>query len=160
MIVNPAAPNAVTIVNDSKAAARALGQQLVVLNASTEHDIDTAFAALIEQHVGALLVGTDVFLNSRVDQLVALANRNAVPTIYGYREFAAAGGLMSYGTSLADAERQVGVYAGRILKGAKPADLAVMQAVKVELVLNLNTAKTFGITFPLALLGRADEVIE
>jgi putative ABC transport system substrate-binding protein len=134
--------------------------QLYVLDASTEHDIDTAFERLAELHAGGLVIGADNFFNSRSEQLAALALRYAVPTIYQYHAFAAAGGVMSYGGSLAEAHRLVGVYAGRILKGEKPADLPVQQATKVELVINLKTAKTLGLTVPLTLLGRADEVIE
>ena len=141
-------------------AARSLGLQLHVLDASTEGEIDAAFGKLIELRAGALIVSVDTFLTSQRDQIVALAARHAVPAIYGVREFAAAGGLMSYGTDLADGYRQVGIYAGKILKGAKPADLPVQQVVRVEFVINLKTAKTLGLTFPITLLGRADEVIE
>ena len=141
-------------------AARSLGLQLHVLNASTESEIDTAFRTLVELRAGALVVSVDPFLNNQRAQLVALAARHAVPAIYGVREFATAGGLMSYGTDLADAYRQSGIYAAKILKGAKPADLPVQQVVRVEFVINLKTAKTLGITFPFSLLGRADEVIE
>jgi putative tryptophan/tyrosine transport system substrate-binding protein len=143
-----------------QAAARAIGRQLVVLNASDERGIDAVFATLAQQQVGALLVDADALFVSRRDQLVALAARHSMPAIYDLRDFVAAGGLMSYGTSLADAYRQVGVYTGRILKGEKPAELPVQQAVKVELVINMKTAKTLGLTFPITLLGRADEVIE
>jgi putative tryptophan/tyrosine transport system substrate-binding protein len=141
-------------------AARSLGLQLHVLGASTEGEIDAAFGKLIELRAGGLLVGVDSFLLSQRDQIVALAARHAVPAIYGLREFAAAGGLMSYGPDLADAYRQVGIYAGKILKGAKPADLPVQRVVRLEFVINLKTAKTLGLTFPITLLGRADEVIE
>jgi putative ABC transport system substrate-binding protein len=140
-------------------AARSLGLQLHILNASTEGEIDAAFGKLIELRAGALVVSPDGFLLSQRDQIVALAARHAVPAIYGLREFAAAGGLMSYGLDLADGYRQVGIYAGKILKGAKPADLPVQQA-GVKFVINLKTAKTLGLTFPITLLGRADEVIE
>jgi putative ABC transport system substrate-binding protein len=141
-------------------AARSLGLQLHVLDASTEGEIDAAFEKLIELRAGGLLVSNDAFLFSQRDQIVALAARHAVPAIYGVREFAAAGGLMSYGLDLADLYRQLGTYAGRILKGAKPADLPVQQVARVEFVINLKTAKTLGLTFPITLLGRADEVIE
>ena len=140
-------------------AARSLGLQLHILNASTEGEIDAAFGKLIELRAGALVVSADGFLLSQRDQIVALAARHAVPAIYGLREFAAAGGLMSYGLDLADGYRQVGIYAGKILKGAKPADLPVQQT-GVKFVINLKTAKTMGLTFPITLLGRADEVIE
>jgi putative ABC transport system substrate-binding protein len=160
LLINPryqgSAREAVTV----QAAARAIGRQVLVLNASDDRDIDAVFASLAQHHVEALLIDADAFFVSRRDQLVALAARHSVPAMYDLRDFVAAGGLMSYGSSLADAYRQVGVYAGRILKGVQPADLPVQQAVKVELVINLKTAKTLGLAFPLTLLGRADEVIE
>jgi putative ABC transport system substrate-binding protein len=143
-----------------QAAARDLGRQVFVLNASDESDIDAVFASLAQQQVGALLVDADTLFVSRRDQLVALAARHSMPAIYDLRDFVVAGGLMSYGTSLADAYHQVGVYTARILKGAQAADLPVQQAVKIELIINLKTAKALGLTFPLSLLGRADEVIE
>jgi putative ABC transport system substrate-binding protein len=145
---------------DVQAAARSVGLEIVVLRASTERDLDAVFANLSQQRVGALVVGADAFFNSRSEQLAALALRYAVPSIYQYRPFAAAGGLMSYGGNIAESYRQVGVYVGRILKGEKPADLPVQQFTKVELILNLKTARALGLTVPLTLLGRADEVIE
>jgi len=161
LLVNPTDPIIVeTLSKDLQTAARAIQREILVVSASTEREIDTAFTTLVQRKVGALVVGNDPFFNARPDQLVALAARHAVPAIYPYREFVAAGGLMSYGSSLTDAYRLVGVYAGRILKGEKPADLPVQQSTKVELVLNLKTAKALGITLPISLLGRADEVIE
>src|SRR5262245_43614272 len=141
-------------------AGRSLGLQLHVLNASTESEIDTAFRTLVELRAGAVIVSVDPVFNNQRAQIVALAARHAVPAIYGLREHAAAGGLMSYGNDLADAYRQLGIYAGKILLAQNPADLPVQQVIRVELVLNLKTAKTLGLTFPIPLLGRADEVIE
>jgi putative ABC transport system substrate-binding protein len=141
-------------------AARALGVELRVLNAANEREIDTAFTTLARERPVPLVVSTDNLFTDQLVRLVVLAARHAVPSIYAYREFAAAGGLMSYGADLADAFRLAGTYAGRILKGAKPAELPVQQAVKVELVINLITAKALDISFPLPLLGRADKVIE
>jgi putative ABC transport system substrate-binding protein len=141
-------------------AARALGVELRVLNATNEREIDTAFTTLAKEHSVPLVVSSDNPFTDQLVRLVVLAARHAVPSIYAYREFTTAGGLMSYGPDLADALRQAGTYAGRILKGAKPTDLPVQQAVKVELVINLITAKALDITFPLPLLGRADKVIE
>jgi len=161
LLVNPANPVlADTLSRDLQTAARAMRQQILVVSASTERDVDTAFTTLVEQRVGALVVGNDPFFNARPDQLVALAARHAVPAIYPYREFATAGGLMSYGSNLADPYRLVGVYTGRILNGEKPADLPIQQVTKVEFIINLKTAKALGLTFPITLLGRADEVIE
>ena len=159
-LVNPSGPEAESAISEVSLASQALGLELFVVKASSENKIDAAFATLAQERVGALLVGNDVFFYSRREQIVALAARHAMPAIYNVREFAQAGGLMSYGTSVDDAQRQAGVYVGRILQGAKPADLPVQQAMKVELVLNLKTAKTLGLTFPLTLLARADEVIE
>jgi putative ABC transport system substrate-binding protein len=161
MLVNPNNPNAETDTQDAKEAAQTLGLQLRILNASNDRDFDAVFATLVQLRPSALIVGSDPFLNSRSEQqLVALAARHAVPAIYNYRESVTAGGLMSYGTSLVDGWRLTGVYASKILGGAKPADLPIQNAVKVELVINLNTVKTLGLTVPLPLLGRADEVIE
>jgi putative tryptophan/tyrosine transport system substrate-binding protein len=161
LLVNPTSPNlADADLREQQAAAQTLRLSLHVLHASTERDFDTVFASLVQLRVGGLVIGTDSFFNTRKEQLAALSMHHRVPTIHQYREFAAAGGLMSYGTDTSDLSHQVGVYTGRILKGEKPADMPVQQAIKVELIINLKTAKTFGITFPVPLLGRADEVIE
>jgi len=159
-LVNPSSPEIETQLTDIRAVSRTFGQEIPVLNASNERDIDAAFATLVRQQIGGLLVANDGFFVGRREQLVALAARHAIPAMYFLREFASAGGLMSYGNSLADAYRQVGTYAGRILKGAKPADLPVEQAVKIELVINLKTAKALGLDVPTTLLLRANEVIE
>jgi putative ABC transport system substrate-binding protein len=143
-----------------QAAARGFGIQIHVLRARTEREIEAAFTTLLELRAGGLVIGIDPFFNSRRDQLAALALRHAVPTIYPFREFAEAGGLMSYGDSLTDGYRQVGVYTGRILKGATPFDLPVIQSTKVDLILNLKTAKVLGLEVPLPLLMRVSEVIE
>ncbi len=140
--------------------ARTIGLKIHVLHASTEAELDAAFASLGQLHAGALAIGNDPFFNSRSARLAELAARHALPAIYQYREFAAAGGLMSYGGSLTDSYRQAGIYTGRILAGTKPGDLPVQQSTKVELIINLKTAKALGLTVPLPLLGRADEVIE
>ena len=147
-------------IRDTQEAARALGRQVLLLEASREDDFERAFATLVQKHAGALLVSADAFFNSRRDQIVALAARHAIPTIYEFRQFVTAGGFISYGTSLTEGYRQVGVYAGKILKGVSPADLPVQQSVKVELSVNLKTAKALGINVPMSLLGRADEIIE
>jgi putative tryptophan/tyrosine transport system substrate-binding protein len=160
LLVNPTSPETEAAVTEVRVAAQALGHELLVANASSEREIDAAFAMLAQRRIGALLVGNDPFFYTRREQIVALAARHAIPAIYVVREYAQIGGLMSYGTDVNDAQRLAGTYVGRILQGAKPADLPVQQAVKVELVLNMKTAKTLGITFPLSLLGRADEVIE
>jgi len=159
-LVNPTNPNVETDTKEAQEATRTLGLQLRVVNASTEHDIDAAFASFVQQRVDAGVVVPDALFNSQPNHIVALAARYALPTIYSLREFPSAGGLMSYGTGLADAYRQAGIYTGRILKGEKPEDLPIVQATKVELIINLKTAKTLGLTFPITLLGRADEVIE
>jgi putative tryptophan/tyrosine transport system substrate-binding protein len=160
LLVNLSNAGAERVVRAVQEAARAKGVQLPILTASTEAEIDAAFACLVQLHAGALVVGSEPFLNSRREQLVALASRHAVPAIYQFREFAVAGGLISYGPSLTAAFRLVGTYAGKILKGAKPADLPVEQPAKFELVINLKTAKALGLTIPQSLLARADEVIE
>ncbi|HEY4405788.1 MAG TPA: ABC transporter substrate-binding protein [Xanthobacteraceae bacterium] len=160
LLVNPTNRNAEILVRDLQDAARVLGVQVKVLNATTERDLDAVFAGLAHMQAGALVIGPDPFFTIMSEQIATLVQRYAVPAIYQYREFAAAGGLMSYGVSLTDAYRLVGVYTGRILKGEKPSDLPVQQSTKVELIINLKSAKAFGLTFPLTLLGRADEVIE
>ena len=160
LLVNPTTPAAETVARDAQAAARALGLQLHILHASSDRDFDTVFATVAQLRAGALVIGADPFFTSQSQQLAELTVGHAVPTIYEFREFAAAGGLISYGSSIADAYRLAGVYTGRILKGEKPSDLPVQQATKVELILNLKTARALGITVPLTLLGRADEVIE
>lgn len=157
---NPENANANAQVSALETAARAMGLEPRFITASSEREIDAAFAALNEQRVGALMVASDPFFNGQRRQIVALATRLAVPAIFHQREFAAAGGLMSYGTSTNDMYRRVGIYTGRILKGEKPAELPVQQSEKVELVVNLKTAKRLGLTVPQTLLGRADEVIE
>jgi putative ABC transport system substrate-binding protein len=161
LLVNPTSPNlAEAQSKDLQDAARILGLQIHVLHASTDNDLDTAFATLVRLRAGGLVISSDSFLFARSEQLAALAVRHAVPTIFGFREFAAAGGLMSYGANLRDQDRTMGVYTGRILKGEKPADLPVQQATKIELVINLKTANTLGLTVPPTLLTRADDVIE
>jgi putative ABC transport system substrate-binding protein len=160
VLVNPTNPTMETTVRDVEAAARATGLQVQVFNASTSGEIDAAFASFARERPDAVFVQLDVFLNSRRAQLVNLASRHALPATYANRDFAEMGGLMSYGANIADAFRQVGVYAGRILKGAKPAELPVVQASKFELVINNQTARMLGLTVPPTLLATADEVIE
>jgi putative ABC transport system substrate-binding protein len=161
LLVNPTSPiNAERLSTDAQTAARILGLQLHVLHASTERDFDTVFASLVQMRAGALVINNDAFFLSRSEHLAALTVRHAVPTIFAYREFTAAGGLMSYGGSLTDAYRLTGVYTGQILKGEKPADLPVQQATKVELFINLKAAKALGLTVPLIMQMTADEVIE
>jgi putative tryptophan/tyrosine transport system substrate-binding protein len=160
LLINPARANAEPETRDMSAAAGTLGLKLHVLHASTERDIDAAFANVVQQRGGGLVIGGDSFFSARQEQLAALAIRHAVPTIYQYREFAAAGGLMSYGNSHTDGIRLAGVYAGRILKGEKPGDLPVQRVTKIELIINMKTAKALGIDVPPTLLATADEVIE
>jgi putative tryptophan/tyrosine transport system substrate-binding protein len=160
LLLNPTNPNAEAITRTLQAAAVSLGLKLHVLHASIEPDLDRAVASLRQAQATALVIGSDPFFTTRSQQLAALTMRHAIPAIYQYREFTAAGGLMSYGGSLTDSHRLAGVYAGRILAGAKPADLPVQQSTKVELIINLKSARTLGLTVPLSLLGRADEVIE
>jgi putative tryptophan/tyrosine transport system substrate-binding protein len=161
VLINPTSPTLTKIsIEDAQAAARSLGLELHMLNASTERDFDLVFANLIQLRAAGLVIGTDTFFSSRLEQLAALSVRHAVPTIYHFREFAAAGGLIAYGGSLAEAFRGTGVYTGRILKGEKPANLPVQQVTRVELYINLKTAKALGLDIPLPLIGRADELIE
>jgi putative ABC transport system substrate-binding protein len=161
MLVNPAGPALAEASERSvRVAARSLGLELHVLNASTDNDLDQVFAKLIESHAGGLVIGGDPFTVSRMEQLAALTLRHAVPAVFETRRFTAAGGLMSYGVDITDSYRLTGIYVGQILKGHKPADLPVQQATKVELYINLKTAKALGIAIPLPLSGRADEMIE
>jgi putative ABC transport system substrate-binding protein len=160
MLVNPTAAQTPSELRHVQPAADRLGQQVRTLGASTDREIDAAFATIIDQRIGGLLVQPDPFFTARRDQLVLLTTRHAIPTVFAFREFVTAGGLMSYGTSLRAAYRQLGIYAGRILKGEKPADLPVQQATAFETVVNLKAAKALGVTIPTAILLRADEVIE
>ncbi len=160
MLVNPDDPWAEVQITNTEAAARAVGQQLMVLHANTKPDIDAAFAAVAKNQLGALLVANSPFFVTQADYLIALSARLALPTVYFRREIAALGGLMSYGSSTDELYGEVGTYAGKILGGANPADLPVMQATRFELVINLKTARTLGLEIPATLLARADEVIE
>ena len=160
LLVNPKNPGAETLSRDMQAAVSSLGRQLHVLRATTERDIDSSFATVVQLGAGALVIGSDPFFISRSEQLASLALRHSVPTVFQYREFTAVGGLVSYGGDTTEPYRLVGVYTGRILKGEKPANLPVQQSTKIELIINLKTAKALGLTVPQALLSRADEVIE
>jgi putative ABC transport system substrate-binding protein len=159
LLVDLNVPEAVSGAREVHIAARTLGLKLVALNVRTASDIDTAFASLVRERASALVVGGGGFLVSRRDQIIALAARHAIPAIYGFREYSADGGLVSYGNDTRDAFRRAGVYTGRILKGDKPADLPIERTTKFELVINLKTAKTLGLTIPMSLLGRADDLI-
>jgi putative ABC transport system substrate-binding protein len=159
-IVDPTNPSTPTEIKDMQNAAHALGRRLIIVETSTEREVDAAFASLVQQRADAVIMAAQAFLSGRRDQLVALTRRHALPAVYQRREIVAAGGLMSYGTSLPDAHRLAGVYAGRILKGEKPADLPIVQSTRFELVVNLKTAKSLGLEVPASLLAQADEVIE
>jgi putative ABC transport system substrate-binding protein len=159
-LINPSNTQAKTQSREVQAAARAIHQQVVILSASTEHEVETAFATIVQKGARALLVGGDAFFTSQPALLVALAERHAIPAIYAWRSFVDAGGLMSYGPNLSDVYRQQGIYVGAVLKGKKPADLPVVQSTKFELVINLKTAKVLGLDVPLSMLMRVDEVIE
>jgi putative ABC transport system substrate-binding protein len=160
LVVNPNDPRTKSDIEDVEAGARALGQQIIILEVASDRDFDALFATVIQRGVRALLVGNDPFLNSQAQQLVALAARHAIPAIYGLRKYAEAGGLMSYSTNLTESARQAGIYVARILKGEKPTDLPVVQPTKFEFVINQKTAKALGLTIPPSLLVLADEVIE
>ena len=160
VLADPAFPTTQSTIADLQAAARTLGLQLVVVNARTDSDLEPAFATFSQQHVGAVLVSNSTFYTRRMEQLAALAARHALPAMFPFREHALAGGLMSYGSSIGYGYHQVGIYTGRILKGDKPADLPVQQVTKIELVINLKTAKALGLTIPETLLATADEVIQ
>jgi len=159
-LVNPTNPDADNETKSARAAAGSVGQKIAIVQARKDSELETAFATLVQQRAGALVICADPFFNNQRDKLVELAARQKVPAIHSLREYAAAGGLMSYGTSITEAHRLVGLYAGRILKGEKPADLPVQQSTKVELVINLKTAKALGLTVPPQIVARADEVIE
>ena len=160
LLVNPTNPNAQSQEKGVQAAADRFGLRLHVLHSSTERDLDTAISSLRQLRAGALVIGARFILVEPGEHLGALTARHGVPAVFQFREFAVAGGLMSYGSSITDAYRQVGVYTGRVLRGEKPADLPVQQSTKVELIINLKAAKALGLAIPLPLLGRADEVIE
>jgi putative ABC transport system substrate-binding protein len=160
VLADPATPNTQSVVTDLQAAARMLRLQLIVANASTDSDLEMAFASFSQQRVGAVLVSNSNFYNRRMEQLAALATGHALPAIFPFREYVRVGGLMSYGTSLGYGYHQVGIYTGRILNGDKPADLPVQQITKIEMVINLKTAKALGLTIPETLLATADEVIQ
>jgi len=159
-LINPANPNTVSLSKELEAAAASMGLQLHVLRAASDSDFDAAFQTIGDLHIGALFIGTDPFFNDRSTQLVTMALHQAIPAIYQYRDFAAAGGLLSYGASYTEPMRLVGAYTGRVLKGEKPSDLPVQQSAKVELFINLRTAKTLGLTVPQTFLVQANEVIE
>ena len=160
ILVNPDNPNTESIAKIVKEAGDALGRSLVIATANTDHEFESAYATVVERRAGGIIIAADPFFNARREELVALSARYAIPAIYEWREFAEIGGLMSYGSRVTDTFRQVGIYAGRILKGEKPADLPVEQPTKFELVVNLKTAKMLGLDVPTAILLRADEVIE
>jgi putative ABC transport system substrate-binding protein len=160
VLADPAFPPTQSTIADLQAAARTLGRQLIVVNASTDRDLETAFATFSRQHVGGVLVSNSALYNRRTEQLAALAARHALPAIFPQREYALAGGLMSYGSSIGYLYHQAGIYTGRILKGDKPADLPVQQVTKIDLAINLKTAKALGLTIPETLLATADEVIQ
>jgi putative tryptophan/tyrosine transport system substrate-binding protein len=160
VLVNPSFPPTESMLRELAVAARSFGLKIHVAHATTEPEIDEAFATVAQVRAGALVIGTDIFFSSRMEQLGTLTLRHAVPTIYEYREFALAGGLISYGGSITEMYRNAGIYTGRILKGDKPADLPVQRATKIELIINLKTARALGLTIPTSLLVRADEVIE
>jgi ABC-type uncharacterized transport system substrate-binding protein len=160
VLVNPNSATTEAKLKELRAAAGVLGRQLHVLKASGEHEFDTAFANIVQERIGALHIASDNFFQSEGSRLGTLVVRHAIPSIFAHRPFALSGGLASYGASVSDADRQVGSYIGRILKGEKPAELPVLQSTKIELVINLKTARAFGLAIPLPLIGRADEVIE
>jgi putative ABC transport system substrate-binding protein len=160
LLLNPANPMTGSVARNVQARVQSVGLKLIVMEASSEPDIDAAFVQLVEQRVGALVIGSAVFFNRTRDRIVALAARHAIPAVFNNRDFPAAGGLMSYGSDIGDSYRQAGIYVGRILKGDKPADLPVMQPTKFEFVINLKTAKALGLEIHPQLLATADEVIE
>jgi len=160
VIVNPSSPSIDTQLREINSAARALGRQIQIVNATNERELDAAFVSLAQSKVGALLIASNAYFTSRRDQIVALAAQRAIPAIYDQREFPMAGGLVSYGTNLSDSYRLMGVYTGKVLKGEKPTDLPVQQSTKFELVINLKIAKALGHDIPATVLARADEVIE